>query len=40
MNIYVLAFCLLPIFGMLGAVVILARDKRERNHHHHSDFRR
>lgn len=39
MNMYLLTFCLLPVIGLIGAVVMMANDRRVRDHHH-SDLRR
>jgi hypothetical protein len=35
MNIYVIVFFLLPFVGMIGAVVVLARERRVRSHQRH-----
>ena len=39
MNIYVILFFLLPFAGMIGAAVVLARERRARSHQRHSGLR-
>jgi hypothetical protein len=39
MDFYLLPFCLMPLIGMIAAIVIVARDKAAHRHQHHPGLR-
>lgn len=36
MDIYMFAFCLLPIIALIGTIIVMVRERRDEDHRHHS----